>query len=181
MRTKIAPVVVLCAAVTGGQWHAVSAPAPALTAASRAEETIEGAIAARINELRALYVPQTEKLLYDPEMVRMARDRAKAFADGAPFAHEDRPGHVPALESVQQTYGRAIRFGENLFVAQRGTGALNPAAVAKQAVDEWLASPGHRANIASPDFTATGIGVAVTRDRVYAAEIFRGPPARTRR
>ena len=40
-------------------------------------------------------------------------------------------------------------------------------------------SPGHRKNILSPDFTMSGIGVAVRGGHAYATQVFLGPaPAR---
>ena len=54
--------------------------------------------------------------------------------------------------------------------------AFDAAAFAKRTVDEWMASQEHHDNIVSPDFTTTGIGVVVIRDRAYATQIFRGPP-----
>jgi uncharacterized protein YkwD len=144
---------------------------------SRTEEVAEGEIAQRINSLRAQYLPQAPRLLYDPELVAIARARSRAIADGkAPFAHEDRPGHFPAIEMAKERFGPYNTIGENLFAEGRGTRAFDAAAFAKRTVEEWMASQEHHDNIVSPDFTTTGIGVVVIGDRAYATEIFRGPP-----
>jgi uncharacterized protein YkwD len=37
--------------------------------------------------------------------------------------------------------------------------------VVKKAVDGWLKSEGHRKNILNPDYTQTGIGVAISKDK----------------
>lgn len=37
--------------------------------------------------------------------------------------------------------------------------------VVKNAVDSWMKSEGHRKNILNPDYTITGIGVAVSKDK----------------
>ncbi len=150
-----------------------SAAAPNPT---RAEEAAEGEIAGRIDVLRAQYLPQAPRLLYDPELVRIARARSRAIADGAPFAHEDRPGHVPAFEMVIERFGRYNTIGENLFAEGRTVRAFDAAAFAKRSVEEWMASEEHRDNIVSPDFTATGIGVVVIGTKAYATQIFRGRP-----
>lgn len=37
--------------------------------------------------------------------------------------------------------------------------------VVKNAVDSWMKSEGHRKNILNPDYTITGIGVAISKDK----------------
>ena len=153
-------------------------PASLSGESSRAEEVAEGEIARLINDVRAERLPQSPHLLYDPELVLIARARSRVIAEGkAPFAHEDRPGHVPAFEMVIERFGPYNTIGENLFAEGRGTRIFDATAFAKRTVDEWMASEEHRDNIVSPDYTTTGIGVVVIRDRAYATQIFRGPPA----
>jgi uncharacterized protein YkwD len=147
-----------------------SAPEP-----SRAEEVAEGEIAKRVNEIRAQYLPDVPRILYDPELVRIARVRSRSLAEGAPFAHEDRPGHIPAFEMIEKHFGPYGTMAENIYVAGRGTRAFDAIAFAKQTVEDWMSSRDHRENILLPDFATTGIGVAVIRDRAYATQIFRGP------
>ena len=47
---------------------------------------------------------------------------------------------------------------------------------APRAVSGWMTSPGHRANILSPDYRSSGIGVAVNGAYAYATQVFRGAP-----
>lgn len=45
--------------------------------------------------------------------------------------------------------------------------------VVKKAIDGWLKSEGHRKNILNPDYTQTGIGVAISKDKkIKITQIF---------
>lgn len=54
-------------------------------------------------------------------------------------------------------------WGENIAYGYR-----TPA----QVMDGWLTSPGHRANIASPAYSAIGVGAAVENGRLFWAQAF---------
>ena len=46
-------------------------------------------------------------------------------------------------------------------------------ATAQQLVDQWMNSPGHRANLLNPGHTAMGMGAAVAADgKLYATQVF---------
>ena len=141
---------------------------------SRAEEVAEGEIARRVNEIRAKHLPDTARILYDPELVRIARARSRSLAQGARFAHEDHKGHIPAFEMIQKQFGPYGTMAENIYVAGRGMRIFDASAFAEQTVEDWMASEEHRENILFPGFTTTGIGVAVIREAAYATQIFRG-------
>ncbi|HPD18229.1 MAG TPA: CAP domain-containing protein [Candidatus Goldiibacteriota bacterium] len=73
----------------------------------------------------------------------------------------------------QEKNGYRIGIGENIYETQammEENGNVKyylekTSIVAKKAVDSWMASPGHRKNILSPDYKITGIGVAVSNDK----------------
>ena len=44
--------------------------------------------------------------------------------------------------------------------------------VAKQLVQGWLKSSGNRANLLSPTFKRTGIGIVARKGYVYATQLF---------
>ena len=50
--------------------------------------------------------------------------------------------------------------------------SIDPDALARGFVAIWLNSPDHRSNIAFGSFEKTGIGIAVTGNQIYAAELF---------
>jgi len=88
---------------------------------------------------------------------RHSRDMATGKA---PFGHTGAPARKQAIASQ---VGPLISFGENVAYGQRS---------AREVVDEWLHSPGHRRNIEG-NFKLTGIGLA--RDRrglIYYTQIF---------
>lgn len=91
-----------------------------------------------------------DALVHDPSMRRVARGHSRHMrADvHAFFDHVNPEGHGPAdrltLNGVSWTLA-----GENIAAGQASAGA---------AVTDWLASPGHRANIERPGFRRIGVG-----------------------
>ena len=91
----------------------------------------------------------------------VAAQHSRDMASGkAPFGHTGIPARKNA---IARQVGPLMSFGENVAYGQRS---------AKEVVDEWLHSPGHRRNIEG-NFRLTGIGLA--RDRqglIYYTQIF---------
>lgn len=75
------------------------------------------------------------------------------------LGHDGPAGDTPA-ERVRSVGIDYVKLGENIFTESGG----NFGDLGERALKEWMASPGHRANILSPDFTATGVGVARATD-----------------
>jgi uncharacterized protein YkwD len=82
-----------------------------------------------------------------------AQDYSEVLADTGCFDHTCGP--VPDLSDrdVQAGYTGWTALGENI-----AAGYDTP----EQVVAGWMASPGHRANILSPNYTEMGIGVSST-------------------
>jgi uncharacterized protein YkwD len=70
------------------------------------------------------------------------------------FAHESQNGTDPGARIAATGYG-ASAWGENIAW---GTGSQSTPA---QIVQNWMNSPGHRANILTAGFSESGIGVAM--------------------
>jgi uncharacterized protein YkwD len=87
---------------------------------------------------------------------RQLANDVNAGAPGANFSHADPAapevpsGRAPAARIAACGYGS--QFGENI-----ATGQDTPQA----AMDAWIASPGHRANLEYPNFSVIGVGAAV--------------------
>ena len=64
---------------------------------------------------------------------------------------------------------RFRRLGENIGWTSK---EREDQAIARDLVERWMNSPGHRANILNPRFKDIGIGVTKTQDRTYAVQIF---------
>ena len=96
----------------------------------------------------------------------MARAHSEKMARHGFFAHETPEG----LRLKDRARAAGIRFqviGENIAYNQ---GYDDPGTFA---VERWMISSGHRANILSREFRASGIGSFVARDgSVYLTQIF---------
>ena len=160
---------------------AAAAPAPTRSPAAMALaiDEAEALIAKGIDEARAEFAPEAPKLVRNGELDRIARLRSEAIAKGVdPFAHEDAKGRPAATDMMRERISPYGAFGENIMYEFHSSGAFNPEQFAKVAVQGWLDSPGHRANILSPEFDRSGIGVALNGTTAYATQVFMGP-ART--
>ena len=158
---------------------AAPSPTPSPTSIVRAIQEAEDLIAKGIDDARGELEPNAPKLLRNGELDRIARIRSGAMAQGIdPFAHEDSKGHPAATDMMRDRISPYGAFGENIMYEYHSLAPFDPKSFAKSAVEGWLNSPGHRANILSPDFDRSGIGVAVNGGMAYATQVFMGP-ART--
>ena len=91
---------------------------------------------------------------------------ARAFADylgkSGKFAHEA-DGRQPAQRAEAQGY-RYCTVAENLALNLDSRG-FETKALARNAVEGWKASPGHRANMLRPHVTEIGVAVVRAPDR----------------
>ena len=127
--------------------------APALDPASDEyrEQLIDATNAARAEHGRA-------PLEADPALNQVATAWSQTQAS------ENRMYHNPDLRSQLPTGARA--WSENVLQNWRN-------ATPQDLVDQWMASPGHRANLLRADHTTMGMGVAVAEDnRLYATQVF---------
>jgi uncharacterized protein YkwD len=118
--------------------------APAAGAATRTS-TVSGLLQA-VNQTRAAH--GLRPLRVDTTLVRAARSHAVEMLRGNYFSHGDFHSRMVAF------HVRGPQAGENLAW---GSGSYaQPGAI----IGEWLASPGHRANLLRPGWTRIGIGLA---------------------
>lgn len=106
-------------------------------------------------------------VMWDPELCRMARAHSESMATQGFFSHETLEG----LQLKDRARSRGIlRFrviAENIAYNK---GYEDPGAFA---VERWMISPGHRANILYMGFQAGAIGTYVSADgSVYLTQIF---------
>jgi uncharacterized protein YkwD len=80
-----------------------------------------------------------------------AQSHSRAMANGNFFAHLDREGHTPGDRAELAGYSGG-QVGENLAAGLSS---------ARKVVDGWLGSPGHCANLMSPQFSELGAAYAV--------------------
>jgi uncharacterized protein YkwD len=101
------------------------------------------------------------KLEVSPTLTAAATWKARHMAAFSYLAHDDPAPPTPRTAGDRFTacgYPQST-WGENIAMGY---------ATAEAAVDAWLASPGHRANIERPDFVATGVAVAGTQQPYWA-------------
>jgi uncharacterized protein YkwD len=84
------------------------------------------------------------------------------------LSHDGPAGDTPA-ERVRGVGVDSAALGENIYL-DRDT---DRAKLAARAVKGWLDSPEHRANMLSPDFATTGVGIArAADDTTYVTQDF---------
>jgi uncharacterized protein YkwD len=130
--------------------------------------TNEDPIAAQVHQLINAYRVSIglPTLTLNETISRQARAHSQNMAGGVtPFSHDGFDGRVSAIAESIELQSAA----ENVAYNQ---GYDNPA---QTAVDGWLESPGHKANIEG-DYSLTGIGVALnTAGEYYFTQIFVKP------
>ena len=143
----------------------VARPAPAATASSMA-------VVASSLERRAFDLINSERarnglppLVWDGELCRMARLHSEKMARLNFFDHEGPDGDLP--ERARESGVRWRSLAENIALNQ---GYNDPVGLA---VDQWMHSSGHRANILRGIFTHSAVGIARAADgRVYLTQVF---------
>jgi len=151
------------------------ARSPAPVANVRLEHQAEEYIARLIDEQRARFAPDAPEFQANGELDRIARERSRYMAHGGPFAHEDAEGRPVAADMMKLRVSPYGYFGENIMMERWEGIPFDAYRFAQQAVDGWMASEGHRANILSSDYDRSGIGVVINGNSAYATQVFFGP------
>jgi uncharacterized protein YkwD len=111
-------------------------------------------------------------LILDPELMRAAQVHSEDMAMKHSFDVMNPDGN-PAVNTLLADPKFRGYVGE-IAAAQYFTPGMriDPEAYARGFLDIWLKSPDHRMNIAYPAFDKTGIGMSVSGNMIYAAELF---------
>lgn len=140
---------------SGSAGSAPSGPAPV---AARTLEQLRGEVLSLVNARRAEagIAPLADDPLLSGSAQAYARDMAyQNFFSHVSPAGQTLRGRIAAVgydpRGPEESAVDALVLGENLARGQR-----TPA----EAVEDWMASPAHRAILLSPDYTQTGIGIA---------------------
>jgi uncharacterized protein YkwD len=117
-----------------------------------------------VNEVRREH--GLAELRSNETLVRIARGHSEDMARRQYFAH-DTPEGVGSKDRAKRQGVKFRRLGENIH---RNRGVADPV---RAAVDSWMASRSHRKTILTPEYTETGIGVALDeRGAVYFTQLF---------
>jgi uncharacterized protein YkwD len=112
-------------------------------------------------------------LIRDDELRQVARAFSNDMLVRRFFDHTT-PDGVDFAERITDQYPhRVFLVGENIWDAS-GYNPANVQRTAKEIVDDWLGSPGHRENMLSPRFTHLGVGVSARRHTIKATQEFVG-------
>jgi uncharacterized protein YkwD len=141
---------------------AAPAPAPAPAALTAAEAELLTAV----NQARA--AAGLAPLAIDASLQTAARAHTQNLLDNGAFTHDFlKDGASVPFSGWIGWYYRGSCAGENLASG-------SPSLSAAQAVELWLASPAHRANMLSARFTTVGIALAARNGTVVATTDFGG-------
>lgn len=92
------------------------------------------------------------------------------------YDHVDPDGVTPNQRITDALCDRyyLLSSAENIAYRERSGGSLSPAdeQLAREFMQGWMNSPGHRANILHPDSTHMGVGFSRSGNRVYATQKF---------
>ena len=142
------------------------AKVPNVATQSRSITQMEAATHKGINQHRQKH--KLKPLVMDSTLSRVAREYSRRMSREKFFSHYDKQGKSAAdrVRAAGKNY-RAV--GENLFMS---TNVPNPV---NAAVEGWMKSKGHRANILTEAFTHTGIGVWKHGNTYHFTQIFMRP------
>jgi uncharacterized protein YkwD len=131
---------------------------------------LETRITILVDEQRHKLDPKARPLAIDPELSKIARERAADMAAKNYLAHTAPGGETSASLLMKLDAKWQGLLGENLaaqhYTKQSGVVVNDFAA---RFLDEWLKSPPHRDNMAFANYDRTGVGAAVNGDTVYVA------------
>ena len=156
----------------GNEWTIVLArPLMALTLPE--PRVVGREILAAVNAARA--VPRTcgerafgaaPPVAWDDALGAAALAHSRDMAARRHMAHQGSDGSEVATRAMRAGYAWRL-IGENIAAGQP---------TAREAVDGWIESPGHCANLMNPRFTEMGAGYAISRARmpgfVYWTQVF---------
>ncbi len=100
-------------------------------------------------------------LQFSEQLSKIAREHSQEMALMNRLSHESRKGLGPADRLKVHRIKEWHAVAENVATNKRKPDPV------KSTVDGWIAGPGHAANLFDPDFTQTGIGMAIAVDESY--------------
>jgi len=115
-------------------------------AAVQPDGSLEQEVLLRINRIRADHGLQPVEI--DPRLQQAARVHSSDMAVSRCFQHDDCNGGGAWSDRIYASYPRPARIAENITAGH---------AEAAAAVDAWMRSEAHRANILRPEWRGTGI------------------------
>ncbi len=127
-------------------------------------------------EARVLELTNSERikaglpaLKAESKLALAGRLHSKEMCEQDYFSHiSPTPGRSTPRERMETAGARSRAVGENIYMSM----GRPPEEVPARALTSWMNSPGHRANILSPDFTSLGVGIYVSGPNIYVTQVF---------
>lgn len=98
-------------------------------------------------------------------LCKLAAMKSKDMYDKNYFSHVS-PTYGDPAQMVRSNGFNYSNVGENIYMSS----GMTPSG--SYTVEKWMNSPGHRANILSPNYKEIGIGIYYSNGRYYATQIF---------
>lgn len=138
-------------------------PPPVLPTQSTKVADMEAAVRQGINQVRQKNGLQP--LQNNDKLAQVARNYSRQMAQKKFFSHTGADGSTlpDRVSAGGITYWMV---GENLFTS------TNVARPIPAAIEGWMNSPGHRANILRPVFRETGVGIWRVGNTYYMTQLF---------
>jgi uncharacterized protein YkwD len=115
---------------------------------------------------------QAKELILDPALMQAAQTHSDDMATKRSFDVDDPKGNLAINTLLADPKFRGF-VGENAAAQYFTPGVrIDPESYARGFLDIWLKSPDHKMNLIYAAFDKTGIGIAVSGNTIYAAELF---------
>ncbi|MCL4500352.1 MAG: CAP domain-containing protein [Deltaproteobacteria bacterium] len=112
-------------------------------------------------------------LIKDTELRQVARNFSNDMLVRRFFDHTTPDGVEFDDRITEQYHHRVFMMGENIWFSY-GYHYPNLKRLAQEIVDDWLDSPGHRANLLDLEFTHIGVGVSARHHTIKVTQEFVG-------
>jgi uncharacterized protein YkwD len=144
-------------------------PTGGAVASSVYPEAIEQKLLARINDLRVS--KKLKPLASDERLLAAARGHSEEMAKLGYFSHSSpTAGRETFTDRLKLAGAAGVGYsGENIAFRES---PLDDDAYAEALAAQWFESPMHRANILSPEYNVTGLGLYRAGARVWATQVF---------
>lgn len=114
-----------------------------------------------------------ESLLPEAGLSELARYHSNSMAEHNFFAHEDHLGMDVGKRTATYYSELMVKaVGENLYSISNVTADTD---IVQKAIEGWMNSPGHRANILNGTFTHLGVGIIKKDGKYLITQVFATP------
>jgi uncharacterized protein YkwD len=134
---------------------------------------LESRIYELVNLRRHALDPRAKDLALDSELVGVARQRSADMAAKNDYAGVPGDPHISATRLMAEDAKFQGLLGENVAAQRyRKAAGIDVEQSASNFVENWIASPRHKENLAFDDYSLTGVGAALSDDTIYVTELF---------